>query len=211
MLNYLKKIFYKKEASQISTEDRVEELFNNTFSIDTVRFEIGNDITEFGADISKEISSFRECIAENTGFIFPLVHVINNSSFQENQITIFIQGKEIKEEFLIPNKEKVIKDIHIFLEEIYKNYLDEIFTSEFLEKIILKVQEKNAWLIWNVTCFFTTTQLINIFVRILEKNKSIKTAEYIFQKMDDIFMKKYSDCCVRLSTKDLADEIIKQI
>lgn len=211
MLNYLKKIFHKKEAPQKPTEDKVEELFKNTFSIDTIKFEIGSDIVEFGVDICKEISSFRERIAENSGFIFPLVHVIDNSSFQENQITIFIQGKEIKEEFLIPNKENVIKDIHSFLEEIYKNYLDEIFTSEFLEKILSKVQEKNAWLIWNVTCTFTTTQLINIFVRILKENKSIKNAEYIFQKIDEIFMKKYSDCCVRLSPQDLANEIVKQI
>lgn len=211
MLNYLKKIFHKKEAPQKPIEDKVEELFKNTFSIDTIRFEIGSDIAEFGADICEEISSFRECIAENSGFIFPLVRVIDNSSFQENQITIFIQGKKIKEEFLIPNKENVIKDIHNLLEEIYKNYLDEIFTSEFLEKILSKVQEKNAWLIWNVACTFTTTQLINIFARILKEDKSIKNAEYIFQKIDEIFMKKYSDCCVRLSPQDLANEIVKQI
>ena len=73
-------------------------MFNDTYSTDVVRFEIGTDIAMCGEDIGKEISLYREDLAEKTGFIFPLVHIVENFSIQENQIKIFVQEKEINEE-----------------------------------------------------------------------------------------------------------------
>lgn len=209
MLDYLKKIFRKKECTKISNEEKFENLFNDTYSTDVVRFEIGTDIAMCGEDIGKEISLYREDLAEKTGFIFPLVHIVENFSIQENQIKIFVQEKEINEEFLIPNKEKILEEIPRFLEDIYENYLDKIFTSEYLEKFLLKVQEKNAWLVWDISCMYTIAHLKEIFISILKKDKSIKNISYIFQKIEEIVVKKYADCCVILKPEEIVLAISK--
>lgn len=186
MLEKIKQLFRQKQQPEISTEDKIEELFEQTFSTDIIRLEIGSDIAEFGEIICSEIDNFRENIAERFGFIFPAIHVIQEDYLQENEIQLFVRECKISNYFLVPNKESVIKETKDILNFIYKNHLDAIFTNDFFEKILNKVQVDNGWLVWNISCLYTATDLRKVFIEILKQKKSIKNAQYIFEKIGDV-------------------------
>ncbi len=203
MLEKIKQLFKTKPQLETSTEDKIEELFEQTFSTDTIRLEIGSDIVEFSEIICSEINNFRENIAEQLGFIFPAVHIIQKNSLQENEMQLFIREQKISNYFMIPNNESIVKETKEILNFIYKNHLDDIFTNDFFEKIITKVQINNGWLIWNVSCLYTATELRKVFIEILKQKKSIKNAQYIFEKIGDVYPSVSAETLSKIITNEL--------
>lgn len=205
MIDRIRQFFIgKKEEPSKTTEEKIEELFNQTFSVDIIRLEIGSDIAEFGDDICAEIAKFRDKIAETYGFIFPPVHVIQNNDFQENEIKLFIREKEVLNDFWIPNLENITKEMNKNLEWIYKEFIDEIFSNEFFEKIINKVQIDNAWLIWNISCQYTVADMKKVFLNILKQKKSIKNAKYIFEKIGELETSVSSDTLSKIIIEEIS-------
>ncbi len=182
MLERIKKIFNKKHSEKTTTK-KIEDLFEQTFTSDIIRFEVGSDIAEYATEICTQIQVYRKEYAAKNGFIFPPVHLLQNDELQENELHIFIQEKLQSSVFLIPNLENIKKEVKTLFNSIYKGYLDEIFTNEFFEKILNKVMKENSWLIWNISCMYTVSDLKKIFINILKQQKSIKNAKYIFEKI----------------------------
>lgn len=203
MLEKIKQLFKQKQVPAISLEDKIEELFEQTFSTDIIRLEVGSDIAEFGEDVCSEINNFRERVAKQFGFIFPAVHVIQNNSLQENEIQLFIRERKISNYFLVPNKESVMNETNEILNFIYKNHLDDIFTNDFFEKILNKVQLDNAWLVWNISCLYTATDLRKVFIEILKQKKSIKNAQYIFEKIGDVYPSVSAETLSKIITNEI--------
>ena len=204
MIDIIKKIFHKKQENTAQTlEEKMENLFDETFNTDIIRLEIGSDITEHGNEICSEIQLFRNTIAEKYGFIFPPVHVIQNDSLQENEIKFFIREKEVFNDFWIPNIENITQEIQKSLEWIYAEFLDDIFTGEFFNKIINMVWQENCWLIWNIFTEYTVSDIKKVFLNVLKQKKSIRNAKYIFEKIGDINVFISSDKLSKMILEDM--------
>lgn len=204
MIDIIKKFFIKKQENTEETlEEKMENLFEETFNVDIIRLEIGSDITEYGNEICSEIQLFRNNIAEKYGFIFPPVHVIQNDSLQENEIKLFIREKEVFNDFWIPNLKNVTKETKKALEWIYTEFLDDIFTSEFFDKIINMVWLENNWLIWNIFNQYTVFDIKKVFLNILKQKKSIKNAKYIFEKIGNVGVFISSDKLSKMIIEDM--------
>lgn len=183
MLDRLRLLFTKQKTSGETAEEKYESLFDKAFNADIIRFEAGSDIAEYGDEICQKIEDFRNGIAERTSFIFPLVRILQNNDLQENEIKVFVREKEVCHDFLIPNLEKILEATDEKLDYIYCNYLEDIFTNEFFEKIINKVQLDNAWLVWNLSCRYSVFDMKEVLINLLKLKKSIKNINYIFEKM----------------------------
>lgn len=205
MIDRIRQFFIgKKEEPTKTAEEKIEELFDQTFSVDIIRLEVGSDIAEFGDDICSVIMDFRNEIAEKYGFIYPPVHVIEVDGLQENEIKVFIREKVVDDDFLIPNEESVLKEVKTKLENIYENYLEDIFSNELVEKIINRVQIDNAWLIWNISCQYTVTDMKKVFLNILKQKKSIKNAKYIFEKIGELETSVSSDTLSKIIIEEIS-------
>lgn len=204
MLERIKQLFNKKQLPDNTIEEKIEELFEETFSTDIIKFEVGSDIVDLEKDICSEIGEFREKIALKYGFIFPTVHVIQRSDLQENEIKIFVREKEVINDFLIPNSENILKEVNKNLEFIYKEYLDDIFSNEFIEKIINRTQLENSWLIWNISCRYTITEIKKVFLNILKQKKSIKNTAYILEKIGELSIAVSSETLSKIIIEELS-------
>ncbi|MCM1004651.1 MAG: FHIPEP family type III secretion protein [Candidatus Gastranaerophilales bacterium] len=196
MIEKLKQIFkIKKEETQPTVEDRIEEAFNS-LGDDVVRIEIGSDITEVAGSVLEKISEFREDIKSKTGFIFPPVRVLEKDSLQENELVFYIRGKDAFHEFAIPNKEYVDKNIYDCLQKVFDDYLEDVFTMEYVEKYINKVQAINSWLVWDVSKQLGAYEIKTILVNIIKEKKSISDIHLIFEKIDECLSENRDWCHV---------------
>lgn len=203
MLKKIKQLLKKENQPELTIEDKIEDLFEKTFLTDVIRLELGTDYLPFGEDICAEIDNYRTSTAEKYAFIFPPIHVISNDSLQENEIKLFIQEKEIITDFWIPNKKQVLIEVNKLLEKMYNNNLEDIFTNEFFEKIINKAQINNSWLIWNLSCRYTGSELKDVFISILKHKKSIKNSEYILAKIEEIRASVSTETLVKIIANEL--------
>ncbi len=185
MLERLKQLFKKPEEVQPTVEDKIEEAFNS-LGEDVIRLEIGSDIAEFAEAILEKINDTRDEIKEQTGFVYPLVHVIEKEDdLQENEAVFFIRGQELAHDFLIPTEEAVASYIYESLMSIFENYIDEIFTMEYFEKYVTKVQTTNSWLVWDISRQLGVYEMKTVLVNILKEKKSISDINRVFEKIDE--------------------------
>ncbi len=199
-----------EEKKQQNTD--VESIINNMFdSLDSfsLYFRIGSDINAFSNEISSSIGALREEIKENTGFIFPAIPFKCDNAIQENEIIISINGSEILDDFWVPNKDYVEKEIRRALLYIYRNHLNEIFTIEHLNRYIDKVKKYNYRLVENVTYNLSYVDIKYILVDLLSNGKSIKNISVIFEKIaEGIFIDKSFESH---NIKELSKTVLQKI
>lgn len=187
MLDKLKQLFgLKKETGSFaaSIEDKIEEAFN-TLDEDIIKLEIGGDIAECAEAVCEKINELRDNIKSATGFIFPPVHVLHKEELQENELVLFVRGKEVLRDFLVPNKEIIVKNIYEILNHVFDDYLDEIFTMEYVEKYINKVQMTNSWMVWDISKQLGGYEIKKILVNVIKEKKSIANINWVFEKIDE--------------------------
>ncbi len=212
MIEKLKQIFnFNKaaDAEKPSVEERIEEAFNS-LGEDVLKIEFGSDITEFADVVLEKICELRENLKSETGFIFPPVHVLEQSYLQENEIIFYIRGKEVEHEFVIPNEESVERYVYDTLFNIFENCIDEIFTMEYVEKYITKVQQTNSWLVWSIACQLKTYEIKTILVNIIKEKKSIADINRVFEKIDEC-LSENRDCYHIWKPEVVARRISKEI
>lgn len=176
---------------KIYTINRLEEFEKfketfNTLSEDTIMFNVGFDLVPFAEEMVKSIKNSRNKIKNKTGFIIPLIRITSSKTLQENEIVVYIQGKEVFQEFIVFNKKEINKEIENIVNRIYDEYLDEIFTNEILENYISQVQRKNAWLIHDIMQILFVAEIKQLLMSLLKNGKSIKNISLIFEKISSI-------------------------
>lgn len=212
MLDKLKKIFnFNQAAEEIkpSVEEKIEEAFNS-LGEDVVRIEFGDDIAEFSDMLLSKIDEVRDNLKSETGFIFPPVHLLQKDDLQENEIVFFVRGKEVEHEFLIPNEESVEKYIYDTLLQVFEDYIDEIFTMEYVEKYITKVQQTNCWLVWSISNQLRAYEIKTILVNLIKEKKSIADINFVFEKIDEC-LSENRDCCHVWKADVVSKRISKEI
>ena len=209
MLDKLKQIFNlnnKTDNNQQSVEEKIEEAFNS-LGEDIVKLEFGEDLIEFADMILERISEFRENLKTDTGFIFPPVHVLQAEVLQENELVFYVRGKEVEHEFIIPNEESVSKYIDEVLSRIFENYIDEIFTMEYLEKYINKV---NSWLVWDISKQLGAYDIKVVLTNLIKEKKSISDINRVFEKIDEC-LSENKDCYYVWNPDAVSKRISKEI
>ena len=186
MIEKLKNIFKLQQETDvnINIEDKINKLFESLNS-DIITIIVGNDLISYGNNVPDIVNDVRFEIKNKSGFIYPLVHVISSENLQENEIIFKVRDKKVLQKFIIPNQKSFKREIKSGLIEIYNKYLNEIFTCEITEKYINQVQKKCPWLIWNITSVYSITEIREVLVQVLEKEKSIKNICYIFEKFSE--------------------------
>ena len=189
----LKKIKLKLQQlnDKIYTINRLEDFDKfkgtfNTLSEDTIMFKIGFDLVQFVEEMIKSIKNSRNKIKDETGFVLPLIRITSSKTLQENELLVYVQGREVFQEFLVFNKKEVNKEIDVIVRKIYDEYLDEIFTNEILEYYINQVQKKNVWLIYDVMQILFVAEIKQLLMSLLKNGKSIKNISLIFEKISTI-------------------------
>lgn len=94
-------------------------------------------------------------------------------------------GKEVLRDFLVPNKEIIVKNIYEILNHVFDDYLDEIFTMEYVEKYINKVQMTNSWMVWDISKQLGGYEIKKILVNVIKEKKSIANINWVFEKIDE--------------------------
>lgn len=214
MIEKIKQIFKlgRKEENipPKSAEEQINELYETLVSqADIIRIEIGDDFVPYGKDIVNQISEFRENKKDENGFILPAVHVLDNQDLQENELIVKVRNKTVYQEFVIPNKESIIEEISLKLEQCFEEYLDEIFSIEAVEKCINLISTKNSYLIWNITNVLTMQGIKLILCNILKEGKSIKDITYIFEKISEVAIQEGHNFIY--NPKKIAKEIIELV
>lgn len=187
MLDKLKQLFNLKKETEIaaaSVEEKIEEAFNS-LGEDIIRLEVGGDIVECSDAVLEKINELRENIKSKTGFIFPPVHVISQDELQENELVVYVRSKEVVREFVAPNEEIIIKNVYDILNQVFEGYIDEIFTMEYVEKYINKVQMTNSWLVWDISKQLGAYEIKTILANIIKEKKSIADIHRVFEKIDE--------------------------
>lgn len=214
MIEKIKQIFKLGKAQNTvpekTAEEQIDELYDTLISeADIIRIEIGEDFVPFGNDIVKQISEFRENKKDENGFILPAVHVIDNPELQENEFIVKLRGKTCYQEFVIPNRESIIEEIALKLEQCFEEHIEEIFTIEAVEKCINLIAAKNSYLIWNITNVLTVQGIKLILINILKEGKSIKDITYIFEKISEVAIQEGHNFIY--NPKKIAKEIIELV
>ena len=189
---YIDKLNFIKRAE---AERKYNENFN-LLSEDIIVFKVGSDFIPVIDYLLDSIKNTRKNLTNETGFVFPLVRVLDSNNIQENELVVSIQGKEVYREFFICNKKEIEKEANELIRKIYDEYLDEIFTNEHLEKYINQVGKKSGWLIWDIQKVLLTSDLKYLLISLLKNGKSIKNITNVFEKISDILNYNY-----RFSTK----------
>lgn len=187
-LLHIKSEIDEEEAEKVVyTKSDIEEMFvslvKETY---TLEFQCGSDIVEYDCEITRAISDLRNKIKDETGFIMPAIQGKEVEELQENEYKIFVAGKEVFNDFLIPNKKTVIEEISKQLENCCKTHIGEVFTNEIMENYIQAAWNRNPWMMDRLVHFYTTTNLKSIFVQLLENGKSIKNVCFVFEKILEV-------------------------
>lgn len=211
MLEKLKQLFRLQKSTEtaVLTAEKIEEAFNS-LGEDVIRLELGSDIVEFSDIITEKIDEFREDVKSKTGFILPPVHVLRRDDLQENELIFYVRGKEVEDEFIVPNKETVEKYVYDTLNKIFEDYLDEIFTMEYVEKYITKVQTVNSWLLWDISKQLGAYEIKTILVNVIKEKKSIADINRIFEKIDECLAEN-RDCYYVWKPEVVSKRICKEI
>ena len=187
MLNKIRILFGKKNNTNVSVYEKIDNLFNS-LNEEVIVLEIGEDLIEYENSISEIISSLRAQIKEECGFIMPTVSIKQNYVIQENQFNIFIQEKLVEQRFVIPTEDNIQEELYDSLKTNVYDNLDSVFTNEITEKYINTVKKNNGMLVWNITNILSIIDIKTILSEIIMKGKSINNINYIFEKMGEYIL-----------------------
>ena len=87
MIEKIKKIFCRKNTVEAEKDvlTKIDEMFESLDS-DVITLLIGEDFLEFKDLVIGTISEIREELKENTGFILPPVHIMDDEELQAGQV-----------------------------------------------------------------------------------------------------------------------------
>ena len=195
MLKKLKRKI-KKYINKINFIQRLEvqRRYDKNFDLlyeDTIVFRVGHDFVPVVDNLLESIKNTRSKLTNETGFVFPLVRVIDDPNIQENELVVSILGKDIFSEFFICTKKEINKETDKIIRKIYDEHLDEIFTNELLEKYINQVNKSSNWLVWDILKVLLTSDLKYLLISLLKNGKSIKNITNVFEKISDILNYNY--------------------
>lgn len=173
--------FQKNTETNETILNNIDDLFNSMNS-DIITIFVGSDFTKLVDTIIETIKTTRTKVKEETGFIIPEIHILDDNNLQENELNLYIRGKKVLERFIVPNIKEIEKELQEILNIIYQEHLEEIFSLELVEKYIEFSREKLAWTIWNITSMYSISEIRNILIYILKNQKSIRDINYVFEK-----------------------------
>ncbi|MCR5261727.1 MAG: FHIPEP family type III secretion protein [Candidatus Gastranaerophilales bacterium] len=211
MIEYFKKLFNKNKTdgnTPKTAEDRINEMYGE-LSADIVSIKLGNDIGAFYDNLGLELAEFRENLFEKTGFIFPPIRVTEQPDLQENEFTICVRNKEVKNGFCHLTEDDALNDIIKALEDVYKENIDKIFSNEIMEKYMDTVQKQNGWMVWNLSNAMPLWGIRLVLVNLLKEGKSIKDINYIFDKIC-IYATKNRDVCIKADPYMISDKMSRE-
>ena len=163
--------FQKNTETNETILNNIDDLFNSMNS-DIITIFVGSDFTKLVDTIIETIKTTRTKVKEETGFIIPEIHILDDDNLQENELNLHIRGKKVLQRFIVPNMKEIEKELQEILNIIYQEHLEEIFSLELVEKYIEFSREKLAWTIWNITSMYSISEIRNILIYILKKQKS---------------------------------------
>ena len=173
--------FQKNTETNETILNNIDDLFNSMNS-DIITIFVGSDFTKLVDTIIETIKTTRTKVKEETGFIIPEIHILDDNNLQENELNLYIRGKKVLERFIVPNIKEIEKELQEILNIIYQEHLEEIFSLELVEKYIEFSREKLAWTISNITNMYSISEIRNILIYILKRQKSIRDINYVFEK-----------------------------
>lgn len=173
--------FQKNTETNETILNNIDDLFNSMNS-DIITIFVGSDFTKLVDTIIETIKTTRTKVKEETGFIIPEIHILDDDNLQENELNLHIRGKKVLQRFIVPNIKEIEKELQEILNIIYQEHLEEIFSLELVEKYIEFSREKLAWTIWNITSMYSISEIRNILIYILKNQKSIRDINYVFEK-----------------------------
>ncbi|MBR6163720.1 FHIPEP family type III secretion protein [bacterium] len=188
-MNYFSKNFKLYFLREDKNRDKVLSQFEKMFSElkeDVVRFEMGTDLVPFTDKIVDVLYKFREKKFSETGFIFPLVHCIDNDRLQENEYRIYVQGELVDIGFVVFNESEIRKEFSQALENLFNDYLEDIFTNETTEKYISSVYANNYYLVQEIRRYYDMCEIKSILVNMLRNSKSIKNIRRIVETICEV-------------------------
>ncbi len=195
-----------KDTNENEILTKIDNLYNS-LDTESIQIEIGNDIVKFNETIRNCIDKFRTNTKEKYGFIFPAVRIRDKQSLQTNEVVIKINNKTAIEQFLIPTAEKVEQEFNEGLNKLFNDYIEDIFSCEIMERYILLVRNKNAYLIWNLTNTYSVVELKNILVFLLKNKKSLNNISYIMEQIGQICLS--NGCPYYKEPQKVATELLK--
>ena len=214
MLKRIKKLFSfrKKEEESYSAFDQINSLYES-LNDDDILLKIGEDLVPHGNFICKIISNLREEVKDECGFIFPQIHVCDYSCLQENEFVLYIKGNEAGQGFLIPTEKGIEEELYEVLKTAIYNSIDKLFSNSITEKYIEAVRGNNSWLIWNLTCKLSLTEIKIILLDIVQKGKSLNNIDNIFEQMGEQVLTngKFNDCLAKYNPHIIAERIAKEL
>ena len=196
----------KNEQKPIDIHEKINNMYN---SLDTenIYIVIGSDLVDFSEIIRNCLDKFRNSIKDEYGFIFPAIRIRDNIYIQGNELKIYVQNKEVIQVFFIPTEEKIEEEFNKNLKKLFHEHIDKIFTCEIMERYIKLVQNKNSYLISNLTTTYNIVELKEIFITILKNKKSIKNISYIMEQIGEICLSDGSP--YHKSSQKTAEELLK--
>ena len=211
MINRIKNwLGLNKNRAELSTYEKIDNLFDS-LSEDILNLQIGEDLIPFGDNIINLVSSLREEVKEECGFIIPAVRINDSNCIQENEIIIYIREKKVKSIYVVPNENGIKEEVYETLKTIIYEHIDKIFSNEIAEKYINTVQKNNGWLVWNLTNVIPVTDIKTILIDIINKGKSINNIDYIFEQIGKHVLSEgnYRDFLKKQNPHTIAKQIVK--
>ena len=214
MLKRIKNLFKfkRKEEENHSAYEQINTLYES-LNDDAILLKIGEDLVPHGDFVCKIISTVREEIKDECGFILPPVHVCDESYLQENEYILYIKGTEVEHGFLVPTEKGIEEELYDTLKTTVYASLDKLFSNRITEQYLETVRGNNSWLIWNLTCKLSLTEIKTILLDIVQKGKSLNNIDNIFEQMGEQVLTngKFNDCLVKYNPHIIAEQIVKQL
>ena len=213
MLKRIRNLFNRnKEIPILSVDEKIDGLFDS-LKEKIITVHIGLDLVKYGDIICDIISDIREEIKDECGFIIPAVKIKNNIFIQENELIIYVRGKQIKNSFLVPNEQGIREEFYELFKSIVYDSINSIFTNEITEKYINTVKENNSLLIWNLTNVLSTIDIKTILTDIILKGKSIEDINYVFEKIGELILSggEFKDTLKKYNPHTIAKQVIKSM
>ena len=188
-MDFLRKNFKLYFSNSEKVKSKVMSQFDRLYSEfkeDSVRFELGSDLVPFIDVIVDVLYKFREKTFKRTGFIFPVVHCIDNDSLQENEYRVYVQGELVDIGFVVFNKSEIIKEFRSVLNNLLKENIDNLFTNETTEKYIGSIYSNNYYLVQEIRRYYDMCEIKSILVNMLNNSKSIKNIRKIVETICEV-------------------------
>jgi len=206
IIEKIKKLLHikPKQTEEIEIEPEIfrnpADLFDE-LGVYELSINCGEDFIGFVDALGDRIWDLRLDIKKRTGFIIPPIHITDSADLQENEIRINVRENTVYTDFLVPTNENFCDEVIKNLEIICFEYLEEIFSNEFVEKYIDHVNEKNSGLVMYLNRIIPVPAFKKIFIDIIRNGKSINDITMIFEKIAEAAMIEKDMCFTRDSEK----------